>query len=138
MEVVVVRQVIMVGLVIGALLLAACGGGQPAQQPPVQPPTAAPPDAPTGDGQAVKVEMSEFKFTITPAEVSAGTVTFTLVNAGAVEHSFIINGTSMKSAVVRAGQTATVQADLAPGTYTAICDVAGHKEAGMTMEFVVK
>jgi len=134
----VVKHVMVVGLVIGALFLAACGGGQPAQQPPAQPPAAQQPPAPAGDGQAVKVEMSEFKFTMAPAEVKAGTVTFELVNVGTVEHSFIVEGTSVKSEQIRAGQTVTVQADLAPGTYTAVCDVAGHKEAGMTMQFVVK
>jgi uncharacterized cupredoxin-like copper-binding protein len=82
--------------------------------------------------------MSEFKFTMSPAEVKAGTVRFELVNVGTVEHSFIIDGTSVKSEQIRAGQTVTVQADLAPGTYTAICDVAGHKEAGMATELVVK
>jgi uncharacterized cupredoxin-like copper-binding protein len=82
--------------------------------------------------------MSEFKFTMTPAEVKAGKVSFELANVGTVEHSFIIDGTSVKSEQIRAGQTVTVQADLGPGTYTATCDVAGHKEAGMTMQFVVK
>jgi nitrite reductase (NO-forming) len=130
----------MIALLIGALFLAACGGGQPAQQPPAQPPAAQQPaaPAPSADGQKVRVEMSEFKFDMQPAEVKAGAVSFELVNVGTVEHSFIIDGTSVKSEQIRAGQTVTVQADLTPGTYTAVCDVAGHKEAGMTMQLVVK
>lgn len=136
-----VKHVTVVGLVIGALFLAACGGGRPAQQPaqpPAQQPAAEQPVAPEGEGQEVKVEMSEFKFVMTPTELKAGPVTFELKNVGTVEHSFIIEGTDVKSEQIRAGQEVKVRTTLAPGTYTAICDVAGHKEAGMTMQFVVK
>lgn len=128
-----------VALVIGALLLAACGGQRPAQQP-AQPPAAEQPAAPAPavEGEKVEVEMSEFKFTVEPAEVRAGKVTFELVNTGAVEHNFIIEGTDVKSEHIRAGQTVTVQADMTPGTYRVVCDVAGHTEAGMMMELVVK
>lgn len=133
-EVVVMKHVMVVGLVIGALFLSACGGRQPAQQQPA----AQQPAAPAAEGQTVKVDMSEFEFTITPSELTAGKVTFELVNVGAVEHSFVIEGTDVKSEQIRAGQTVTVQVDLAPGTYTAICDVAGHRQAGMTVELVVK
>ena len=133
------KQETIVALVIGALFLAACGGQKPAQQP-AQPPVAQQPatPAPSTEGQMVKVDMSEFKFAMAPVEVKAGKVTFELVNAGTVEHSFIIEGTDVKSEQIRAGQTVSVQADLKPGTYTVVCDVAGHKEAGMTMQLVVK
>ena len=133
------KQATIVALVIGALFLAACGGQKPAQQP-AQPPVSEPPatPAPSAEGQKVKVDMSEFKFAMEPVEVKAGKVTFELVNAGTVEHSFIIEGTDVKSEQIRAGQTVSVQADLKPGTYTVVCDVAGHKEAGMTMQLVVK
>lgn len=126
-----------VTLIIGALFLAACGGKRPAQQP-AQPPVAQPPAAPAADGQKVRVEMSEFKFAMGAAEVPAGKVTFELVNSGTVEHSFIIEGTDLKSEQIRPGQTVTVQTDLKPGTYTVVCDVAGHKEAGMTTQLAVK
>lgn len=137
-EVVVLKHVMVIALAIGALVLAACGG-QPAQQP-AQPPAGEQPaaPAPSAEGQKVKVDMSEFKFAMAPAEVNSGKVTFELVNAGTVEHSFIIEGSAVKSEQIRAGQTVTMQADLKPGTYTVVCDVAGHKEAGMTMQLVVK
>ena len=135
---VVLKHVMLIALAIGALFLAACGG-RPAQQP-TQPPVAEQPaaPAPSAEGQKVKVDMSEFKYAVEPAEVKAGKVTFELVNAGTVEHSFIIEGTDVKSEQIRAGQTVLVQTDLKPGTYTVVCDVAGHKEAGMTMQLVVK
>ena len=131
------KYALIVTLIVGALFLAACGGKQPAQQP-AQPPAAQQPAAPAAEGQKVRVEMSEFKYTMATSEVAAGKVTFELVNAGTVEHSFIVEGTDVKSEQIRPGQTVTVQTDLKPGTYTVICDVAGHKEAGMTMQMVVK
>lgn len=135
-EVVVVKYAMIVTLIIGALFLAACGQ-KPAQQP-AQPPAAQQPAAPAAEGQKVRVEMTEFKYTMGTTEVSAGKVTFDLVNSGTVEHSFIIEGTDVKSEQIRPGQTVTVQTDLKPGTYTVVCDVAGHKEAGMTTRLVVK
>lgn len=138
-EVVVVKQATLVALLVGALFLAACGGGQQPAQQPAQPAAEQPvTPAPSAEGQKVKVDMSEFKFAMEPVEVKAGKVTFELVNAGTVEHSFIIEGTDVKSEQIRAGQTVSVQTDLKPGTYTVVCDVAGHKEAGMTMQLVVK
>lgn len=131
------KHAMMVVLITGALFLAACGGQKPAQQP-AQPPAAQQPAAPAVDGQKVRVEMSEFKFAMATTEVAAGTVTFELVNSGAVEHSFIIEGTDVKSEQIRPGQTVTVQTDLKPGMYTAVCDVVGHKEAGMTTQLTVK
>jgi len=135
-----VKHVMVVALAIGALFLAACGGGQTPTQQPAQPPAAEQPatPAPSAEGQRVKVDMSEFKFAMESAEVKAGKVSFELVNAGTVEHSFIIEGTDVKSEQVRAGQTVSVHSDLKPGTYVVVCDVAGHKEAGMTMQLVVK
>jgi nitrite reductase (NO-forming) len=136
-----VKQAMIITLIIGALLLAACGGKQPAQRP-AQPPAAQPPAqqpaAPIAAGQRVRVEMTEFKYTMGATEVPAGTVSFELVNAGAVEHSFIIEGTDTTSEQIRPGQTVTVQTELKPGTYTVICDVVGHKEAGMTAQLTVK
>lgn len=136
-----VKHPSILALIVAALSLAACGGGQkPAQQPPAQPPVAEQPAAPvpSGQGQVVKVEMSEFKFTVSPTEIPAGPMTFELVNVGTVEHSFIIEGTDVKSEQIRPGQSVTVQATLQPGTYTAVCDVPGHKEAGMTMQLTVR
>ena len=68
----------------------------------------------------------------------AGAVTFEIENAGTVEHDFIIQGVDKGTEQLRPGQKATLTVDLKPGTYTVVCNVAGHKEAGMTMQLVVK
>ncbi len=132
-----VKYAVIVTLVTSALFLSACGGKQPAQSP-AQSPAAQQPAPPAAEGQKVRVEMSEFKYAMGTTEVPAGKVMFDLVNAGSVEHSFIVEGTDVKSEQIRPGQTVTLQTELKPGTYTIVCDVAGHKEAGMTTQLVVK
>ncbi|MDR7466312.1 MAG: cupredoxin domain-containing protein [Armatimonadota bacterium] len=123
-------------MVMVALLAAACGGKQPAQQP--TPPAAQPPAAPTAAGQTVTVKMSEFKYEMQPTEVSAGPVTFRIENVGTVEHDFLIEGLDKGTEALRPGQSTTLTVDLKPGTYTIFCKVAGHKEAGMHIQLVVK
>jgi len=82
--------------------------------------------------------MSEFKFEPATAEVPAGKVTVVIANTGAVEHNFVIPRLEKGSEAVRAGARAELELDLKPGTYEVVCDVPGHKEAGMTMTLVVK
>jgi len=128
--------VVAILLVSIAVMAAACGGRQPAQQPAA--PTGQPPAAPTAAGQTVTVKMSEFKYEIQPAEVASGPVTFQIENVGTVEHDFLIEGVDKGTQALRPGQTTTLTVDLAPGTYTIFCNVAGHKEAGMHIQLVVK
>lgn len=126
-------MVILVVAAIAAVLVAGCGGG--AQQP-AQPPVAQP-AAPT-EGQEIEVTMGEFKFDMSAREVKAGKVVFEVKNTGTVEHSFIIEELSKGTAQLKPGEEAKLEVELKPGTYTVICDVAGHKEAGMQTQLVVK
>ncbi|MDQ7848748.1 MAG: cupredoxin domain-containing protein [Armatimonadota bacterium] len=142
-------------IVAATLLLAACGG-RTAKQPPAGPTPAAGPapaaeapaatPAPTGEArpaspageQEVKITMTEFKFEPQTVEVKAGKVDFELVNAGTVEHSFVILGTDKRLDSVSPGQSGELEVELRPGTYQVECDIPGHKEAGMVMTIVVK
>jgi nitrite reductase (NO-forming) len=136
-------------LIIAAILLAACGG-RAAQQPSAGPtpaaeaPAATPapageakPAAPSGE-QEVKITMTEFKFEPQTVEVKAGKVKFELVNAGTVEHNFVIVGADRRLESVPPGQSGVLEVELKPGTYQVDCDIPGHKEAGMVMTVVVK
>jgi uncharacterized cupredoxin-like copper-binding protein len=90
----------------------------------------------------------------------AGPITFTVTNDGTLHHEFVIvsgDPTGTKgdepSTVSEAnhiggpfgpeigdlhpGVTRTVMANLAPGTYTAMCNYPGHFAAGMHFQFVV-
>lgn len=126
-------MVILVVTAIAAVLVAGCGGGaqQPAQQPVAQP------AAPT-EGQEIEVTMGEFRFDMSAREVKAGKVVFEVKNTGTVEHSFIIEQLGKGTAQLKPEEEAKLEVELTPGTYTVICDVAGHKEAGMQMQVVVK
>ena len=97
----------------------ACGGGD------------------TAAGGPVAVSLSEWKIESKPATVKAGTVTFAVKNTGNLEHNFVITGVG-KSPTVLAKDATTLEVSLKPGSYEVHCDLAGHKEAGMTGRLEVK
>jgi len=85
---------------------------------------------------SIKVTMTEFKFS--PSDISAptGKVVFFLVNAGQASHNMVVLDSSgkqvAKSELVQAGNDSVFTIDnLTAGTYTFVCDVPGHREAGM-------
>lgn len=102
-------------------LLSGCGGGNSTAQP-------------TG---STKVSMTEFKFTPGDIHVNAGKVVFFLVNDGnGTSHDLVIRdstGTTIaKSELVSAGDSTVLTVDnIAAGTYTIVCDQAGHEASGM-------
>ncbi|CAN5793174.1 hypothetical protein BH23ACT5_BH23ACT5_21410 [soil metagenome] len=69
--------------------------------------------------------------------IPAGDVGFELVNVGTQVHNVVLeNGPS--SPDVPGGQSASFElSELAPGTYTIFCDIAGHRESGMEARLVV-
>ncbi len=97
----------------------------------------------------------------TPTELPAGTITFTVTNQGPSHHEFVIVSGDPTGTVgdepatvseakhiggplgpeigdIHPGQTRTMTATLAPGTYTAMCNFPGHFAAGMHFQFVVR
>jgi uncharacterized cupredoxin-like copper-binding protein len=65
-------------------------------------------------------------------------VQFVVTNAGAVEHTFVIDALKVKRPTIKPGQAATVSVNLKPGSYQVYCDVPGHKELGMVSTISVK
>jgi uncharacterized cupredoxin-like copper-binding protein len=109
-----------------ALAAAACGTG--ATQAPAGSPTAP-------SGPVVNVEASEFKFAPAALSVEAGAVTFSVRNAGTIEHEFeIFEGDASidKLTGLGAGMTRDLSVSLEAGDYTFVCKLAGHEEQGMT------
>lgn len=117
-------------LLLAAVFAASCGGGGGQQgggggQP--------------GGGTAGAVTVTEQEWAIQlPTEISSGTVTFTVKNDGAVEHNFVIQEAEQRLDGIQPGQTKTLQVTLRPGTYTIVCDIPGHSEAGMKTTVTVK
>jgi uncharacterized cupredoxin-like copper-binding protein len=89
----------------------------------------------TGPGGTVQVSEFEFGFTLSPATVPSGNVTFVMKNVGTVTHNFDVSGV-MAGPFLNPGQSATMTVNLQGGrVYSYLCDVPGHAEAGMKGTF---
>jgi plastocyanin len=117
-----IRTIVAVGFVVALVVIAACssssGGGGP---------TAA---VKTATGGAITVTAHDLGFDVQTIKASPGPLTVTLVNHGAIYHTFKIEGTSLYLKT-NAGKSATGSVTLARGTYTFECTVPGHAAAGM-------
>jgi len=109
----------------GLLALAACGGGGGSSGST---------DSVPADALVIKAE--DIKFDMKDYTAPAGQVTVALESKGAQVHSLVIfdksNTVVGEELKVNPGQTKVETYDLPAGTYSLICDIPGHKEAGMT------
>jgi uncharacterized cupredoxin-like copper-binding protein len=91
-----------------------------------------------GSGKATTLHLQAdpsgaLRFDKTTLSASAGNVTIVMANPSPLRHDVAIqgNGVDVTGAVVSKGGTSTVSATLKPGTYTFLCTVDGHADAGM-------
>jgi uncharacterized cupredoxin-like copper-binding protein len=95
-----------------------------------------------GAGGTVDLTATDFKFDPSEPSVKSGEVSFNLKNDGQTTHSLEIedvNGEDVElEGDVSPGQSGTLKANLAPGTYEFYCPVDSHKDMGMTGEITVK
>lgn len=111
-------------LALVALVIAACGGGGAASVPPATP-------LPSG---VIAVEAKEYAFTPSTISVPAGSVTFSIKNAGTQEHEFeVFKGDQVVDEVegIVPGLTRDATMTLAAGEYTFMCKLNGHDQLGM-------
>jgi uncharacterized cupredoxin-like copper-binding protein len=87
-------------------------------------------------GGAVSVKASEFKFVLSTKSVKAGSVTFTVKNAGKLPHDFKIGG--KKTPSIAPGKSAKLKVTLKKGKAAYLCTVPGHAAAGMKGTVTVK
>lgn len=86
--------------------------------------------------QTVTYTLNEFAI-VGPTEIEAGPTVFQVVNEGSIAHNLAFEG--MQTPDLANGESHALDVgDLAPGTYTVTCEVAGHVGAGMTLTIVVK
>lgn len=85
----------------------------------------------TSTSSPTMVTLSEFK--ISPSAVNATTgAGLHVMNQGQVQHNLAIDGTNLATPMIDPGQSASLDlSSLSPGDYTLICQVPGHKDAGM-------
>ena len=88
-----------------------------------------------GDPAAVNAKLSEWKVELSQPSITAGTVTFTVMNAGTVPHAFEVEGQGIEQEtdVIQPGSSTTLKLALKPGNYDVYCPVGGesHKHLGM-------
>lgn len=107
---------------------------------------------------SITVNLTEYKITATPDHAAAGPVTFDVANDGAIPHEFVVLKTAKPAAKLlqgaRADETGNVgelsekaltvgakkdlTLDLKPGHYALICNLPGHYQGGMHLDFTVK
>jgi hypothetical protein len=146
------------------LLLAACSSDEPGDLSQKSPPqsgtdTATPPqmgetstmnpaippnqDAPNNAATPARptqeVHLIEYAIHM-PDTLPAGRIAFNVENGGKETHAFEIegNGIEEKTSELSRGNTASLEVDLKPGTYTIYCPVDGHKDKGMKKTITVK
>ena len=124
------RPAFVASLAVGLVgVLAACGGTAPSAAPATA--------VPSG---VVAVQASDpsgaYSFTPSALTVPAGSVTFSVRNAGTEEHEFEIfaaDGTTVVDEVegLVPGLTKSLTVTLNAGAYTYVCKLNGHDQLGM-------
>lgn len=117
--------------------------------------------APSAGNAVVRVITSEWHMKPSIASVMAGSVTFEMVNKGAIDHEVVIlktdlspnalikasgtskidegaSGENLGEVEAAAGATQSGTFKLAPGHYVLICNVPAHYQAGMFADFEVR
>jgi len=122
----------------GLLTLGACGssGGSGASA------TTAASSGGTSAPGTLTIDAEDIKFDKKQYDATAGEVTVDYVSKGQLTHDLVIydksNTVVGETLRVNPGKTATGTYDLSAGTYTLICDIPGHKDAGMVATLTVK
>jgi plastocyanin len=140
-----------VGLTLGTLVLAGCGGSAAtpaapsaaASAPAVasSAPAAAASSAAADAGTVVEVTMTEFALEFSQQSFTPGTYTFRAPNEGQFPHTISITGPGVDNVTAggpaQTGQEVSMTVDLQPGTYKIWCPVRDHEARGMVTEITV-
>jgi uncharacterized cupredoxin-like copper-binding protein len=89
----------------------------------------------SGGGGGETVDLTETEYKIDPADptIKAGSVTFSIKNAGSQAHDVQIegNGVEETSDTLAPGSSGELTVDLQPGSYEMYCTIDGHRDLGM-------
>jgi uncharacterized cupredoxin-like copper-binding protein len=108
---------------------------------------------------AIAATLKEYSIQLSSATAPAGSVTFTVTNAGTMVHEFVVLKTDIAAADlplvngavaeanftkmgevadIAAGASGTLTVTLAAGHYAIICNLPGHVVAGMVVDLTVQ
>jgi uncharacterized cupredoxin-like copper-binding protein len=97
-----------------------------------------------GEPDQIHVRLNEWTVRVSKSPIRAGRSTFHAMNEGKNQHAFEIEGNGQEWEVdpIKPGGTATLAADLTPGTYTVYCPIVdthgNHQKRGMSTTLVVQ
>ena len=131
------KRATIAGLGIAAgLVLGACGGGGGGETSAAKPGHVA--ADPAAAATTLSIEAHEFSLSPSDPHAAPGNVAVQYKNAGAIQHTLLIDGVpSFKLDVVNGGDVDSATVKLEPGTYTLYCDIPGHRAAGMEAHLTV-
>ena len=92
-------------------------------------------------GREIRINASEFRFEPSEIRVKAGeAVRFVIINTGAVDHEFESDDARIEEVTIPPGRQRVVRwtAPARPGEYSFVCDISGHREAGMIGKIIVE
>lgn len=100
-------------------------------------------EAATGGGETLQLEASKTELAFDTTELEAkkpGKITIDLTNPSPIPHNVTIEkeGKVLAESETLAEGKTSATAELEPGTYTFLCSVPGHAEAGMEGTLTVK
>jgi uncharacterized cupredoxin-like copper-binding protein len=144
------RALVAVVAAVAVSALSACGGGSSKSS------------SSSGSSGTVNVTEQEYSIKLSSKTLKAGSVHFSVKNQGGMPHELVLfkttlaaNALPQKSGVVdeqgaglekvpqeldniSAGDTKTLDVQLTPGSYVAVCNIAGHYQLGMHTAFTVQ
>jgi plastocyanin len=85
----------------------------------------------------ITIDAFDIHFDVGDIKTEAGPLKITLVNRGAVEHTFRIEDKDFELKVASNGDTDSGTVILEPGTYEYDCTIPGHASQGMKGEIQV-
>ena len=135
-----------------AAVLAGCGGsgssstGTPSTSAPATPPATTPApaggaSAPGATSLAIAADPSgQLAFDKKSLSAKAGQVTIAFTNSSPTAHNFTLEsgGRQVSATPTFSGGSKTLSISLKPGTYTFLCTVPGHAQAGMMGSLTVR
>ena len=125
---------------VGKVIVVEGGASAPAETTPAAETTAAANEpAAVAAETTFDIEMKDIAFSVKELTLPANTeITINLVNVGAATHNFDIPDLGVASGDYASGQTGTVTFNSgAAGEYEFLCNIPGHKEAGMVGKVIV-